>query len=118
MKAALDVLDKISANRKITVLGNIFEMGDFAERGHRSVGAHLVNKKIDLLVTVGEMAHWIALEAEEKGFKKENIFAVSTNKEAINILKKNVQDGDAILVKGSRGMVMEEIVMFYKRGDN
>ena len=116
MKAAIDVLKSVKADRKIAVLGNMFEMGSFAEEGHREVGEYLANKKIDLLVTVGEMAYWIASEAEKRGLKKENIFTVSTNKDAINILKRDMRNNDAVLIKGSRGMAMEEIVRFLQEG--
>lgn len=112
MKAALDVLENIEASRKIAVLGNMFEMGSFAEEGHRDVGRHLANKQIDLLVTVGEMAKWIGLEAKARGFKEDNIFIVDNNKEANEVLKGCTENKDAILVKGSRGMNMEQIVRF------
>jgi UDP-N-acetylmuramoyl-tripeptide--D-alanyl-D-alanine ligase len=112
MKAALDVLENIKANRKVAVLGNMFEMGSFAEEGHRSVGEHLAKKKIDLLITVGDMANWIGLEAKKNGLDKNIIFPVLNNFEAINILEKHISENDAILVKGSRGMTMEEIVRF------
>ncbi len=112
MKAAIDVLANIECNRKIAVLGNMYEMGSFAEEGHRSVGEHIANKKIDLLIAVGEKAEWIALEAKKKGLKEENIFIVLTNEDAINTLEQNIQHNDAILIKGSRSMVMEEIASF------
>lgn len=112
MKAALDVLEGMTAERRIAILGNMFEMGSFAEAGHRSVGEYIAKKKIDILITVGDIANWIALEAKEKGFNSENIYSVSNNKEAINILDENIRESDSVLVKGSRGMVMEEIVSF------
>ena len=112
MKAALDVLDNIKCNRKIAVLGNMFEMGSFAEEGHRSVGKHLAKKKIDILITVGDMANWIGLEAQKNGVNENSIFNVQDNEEAIRILGKYVGESDGILVKGSRGMAMEEIVRF------
>ena len=114
MRAAIDVLKSMKADRKIAVLGDMFEMGDFAEEGHRNVGSYLADKKIDLLVTVGEMAYWIALEAKKNGL--ENMFTVSTNEDAIDILKRNIRDNDAVLVKGSRGMAMEEIVRSLQEG--
>ncbi|HZK57160.1 MAG TPA: UDP-N-acetylmuramoyl-tripeptide--D-alanyl-D-alanine ligase [Clostridia bacterium] len=117
MKAAINVLKNIKADRKIAVLGNMFEMGDFAEEGHRSVGRHLANKEVDLLITVGEMAYWIAAEAGESGLKEENIFSVFTNDDAIGVLKLNVQNNDAVLIKGSRGMAMEKIVRFLQEGE-
>lgn len=112
MKAALDVLEKVKVDRKIAVLGNMFEMGDFAEEGHRSVGEYLCNNKVDMLITVGDMAKWIGLEAKEKGFDAENIFYVSNNKDAIDILNNHIKENDAVLIKGSRSMAMEEIVDF------
>ncbi len=112
MKAALDVLDHMKSNRKIAVLGNMFEMGSFSEEGHRSVGAYFAKKNIDILVTVGEMANWIGLEAKKYGIEENSIRHVFNNKEAIEMLGQFVQEEDAILVKGSRGMAMEEIVNF------
>lgn len=112
MKAAIDVLENIKAERKIAVLGNMFEMGSFAEEGHRSVGKHIVDKKIDILITVGDMANWIGLEAKKNGMNEDKVYSVLTNSDAISILEKNINANDAILVKGSRGMTMEEIVRF------
>ncbi len=112
MKAALDVLEKVKSDRKIAVLGNMFEMGGFAEEGHRSVGEYICNNKVDMLITVGDMGKWIGLEAKEKGFDTETIFSVSNNEEAIDILNKHIKENDAVLVKGSRSMAMEEIVNF------
>lgn len=91
-------------------------MGDFAEEGHRDVGKYLADRGIDLLIAVGEMADWIALEAKKSGLKEENVFTVPTNKDAIDILKQNIRDNDAVLVKGSRGMTMEEIVRSLQGG--
>jgi len=112
MKAALDVLENIKANRRIAVLGNMFEMGSFAEEGHRSVGEYLTRKKIDMLITVGDMATWIGLEAKKNGLDEKNIFSVLSNDEAIKILEEHISDNDIILIKGSRSMTMEEIVRF------
>lgn len=112
MKAALDVLDSVEANRKIAILGNMFEMGDFAEKGHRSVGEYLCKSNVDVLITVGKMAKWIGLEAKEKGFDVKKIFYALNNQEAINLLNECIKERDAVLVKGSRSMAMEEIVEF------
>lgn len=112
MKAALGVLSNIKATRKIAVLGNIFEMGTFSEEGHRSVGKYFAEKEITMLITVGDMAKWIALEAIKNGLEPKMVFSVSTNEEAINRLSESIEKEDAILIKGSRGMKMEEIVRY------
>ncbi|SDK40419.1 UDP-N-acetylmuramoyl-tripeptide--D-alanyl-D-alanine ligase [Natronincola ferrireducens] len=108
MKAALRVLEGVEGGRRIAVLGNMFEMGDFAEEGHRRVGAYSVGK-IDILITVGDMAKWIGEEAIAQGIKNK-VYTAESNKEAIEIIKNIIKKDDVILIKGSRGMMMEEIV--------
>ncbi|AKL95629.1 UDP-N-acetylmuramoyl-tripeptide--D-alanyl-D-alanine ligase MurF [Clostridium aceticum] len=108
MEAALSVLANMKGNRKIAVLGDMFEMGDFSEKGHRAVGACTVDKT-DVLIAVGQEAKWIAEEAMSQGLKNQ-VYVASTNKEAVEILNNIIKSNDVILVKGSRGMAMEEIV--------
>lgn len=111
MRAALGVLNSFTAGRRIAVLGNIYEMGDFAEEGHRAVGSCFASTGVEVLITVGEMAKWIAEEAIDKKTRKE-LHILNNNQEAISTLNKILQPGDTILVKGSRGMKMEEIVKY------
>ncbi|MBB6217009.1 UDP-N-acetylmuramoyl-tripeptide--D-alanyl-D-alanine ligase [Anaerosolibacter carboniphilus] len=113
MVSAISVLDKMIANRKIACLGDMLEMGEYTERGHYQVGAEIMNRqKIDMLVTVGSSAQHIAKGAKEHGFNEEQIFLCQDNHEAIEILKGILKHGDAVLIKGSRGMKMEEIVEY------
>lgn len=112
MKAALSVLSSIKGNRRIAVLGNMLEMGDFSEIGHRSIGDAVVSNRIDILITVGEMAKWIGKETEKKSKKSMKIFALNSNQEAIAIINNIIEKDDIFLIKGSRGMRMEEIVKF------
>ena len=110
MKAALSVLERMNGNKKIAVLGNMLELGDFSEEGHRIVGKYSIDK-VDILITIGDEAKEIAIGAKmDKGSVKE-IYTVSSNREAYNILDKVLEKDDIVLVKGSRGMTMEEIVM-------
>ena len=60
MKYALEYLNTISGNRKIAVLGDIFELGDFAEELHKKVGMEVNNNNVDILITVGGNAEFIA----------------------------------------------------------
>jgi UDP-N-acetylmuramoyl-tripeptide--D-alanyl-D-alanine ligase len=112
MKAAIPVLAEIDANRKIAVLGDMLEMGSYAPKGHYGIGIEIVKHSIDFLVAVGKNASYIAKGAVENGLNKENIFLCLNNKEAIDILQKLLRKRDGILVKGSRGMKMEEIVEY------
>jgi UDP-N-acetylmuramoyl-tripeptide--D-alanyl-D-alanine ligase len=106
--AALNLLDDLSG-RRIAVLGDMAELGDQEEEGHRRVGCRAADT-IDLLITVGPRAHMIANEARACGLAPDAVIEVETNDEAIASLRQVVQPGDIVLVKGSRSMAMEEIV--------
>ena len=105
MRAAIKVLKDMKASRKVAVLGDVLEMGSFAEKALYSVGLDMDG--IDILVTVGENSRYIAKGAKLSGV--ESVVSFGSNREAIAYLDQYVKDGDAILVKASRGMHFEEI---------
>jgi UDP-N-acetylmuramoyl-tripeptide--D-alanyl-D-alanine ligase len=106
--AALNLLDELTG-RRIAVLGDMAELGDQEEEGHRRVGCRTADT-VDLLITVGYRAHMMAEEARACGLPPEAITEVETNDQAISCLHEIIQNGDIVLVKGSRSMAMEEIV--------
>ncbi len=106
--AALNLLDELSG-RKIAVLGDMAELGDYEEEGHRKVGCRAADT-VNLLVTVGPRARLIAQEARACGLPSQAIIEVETNQQAIAHLHQIMLRGDTVLVKGSRSMAMEEIV--------
>ena len=106
--AALNLLDDL-IGRKIAVLGDMAELGDQEEEGHRRVGCRAADT-VDLLITVGLRAHIIAEEARACGLAPDLVTEVETNDQAIAYLRQIIQRGDIVLVKGSRSMAMEEIV--------
>ncbi len=110
MISSIDILTNYKT-RKVCILGDMFEMGDFEEEGHRKVGKHLVSK-CDLLITVGNSSKYINDEALKNGFNKDNLYHFETKLDAINNLDKIIKSEDSILVKASRGMKLEEIVNY------
>ena len=110
MKSAIEVLTKIKSNSKIAVLGDMLEMGEFADNSHYEIGKICFEKKVDIIVAIGEKARFIAKGALDKGFKKDNIYTIKDNNEASQILDNVLRPNDVVLIKGSRGMKMEEIV--------
>jgi UDP-N-acetylmuramoyl-tripeptide--D-alanyl-D-alanine ligase len=110
MRAALEVLAGYPCQgKRIAVLGNMLELGEQAEKGHRSIGDTVASLGLDSLVTLGELAGWIAAQAATRGMKQRSIFACTEKEQAIRQLQAILQPGDVVLVKGSRGMKMEEI---------
>jgi UDP-N-acetylmuramoyl-tripeptide--D-alanyl-D-alanine ligase len=111
--SAIDFIDRIETEkhfRKIAVFGDMLELGAYSEAGHQGVGQALAKAEFDLLVTVGERARDIARGAEAAGLKNEQIFNFSHNEEAGKFVQERLREGDLVLVKGSQGARMEQVV--------
>jgi UDP-N-acetylmuramoyl-tripeptide--D-alanyl-D-alanine ligase len=111
--AALNLLDELDG-RKIAVLGDMLELGSYEEEGHRKVGLRVIDS-VDVLITVGTRARIIGQEAQRWGFPSSAIHTLEHTAQAIELLREIVAPGDVILVKGSRAMHMEEVVMALTR---
>lgn len=110
MKPAIEYLKELPAKRKIAVLGDMFELGEFSEEIHRKVGIEVVTHKIDILVTVGKLAKYIAEEAKYLRMPEKNIISLETTEEASEYLNKILQKDDAVLLKAAHGMRFSEIL--------
>jgi UDP-N-acetylmuramoyl-tripeptide--D-alanyl-D-alanine ligase len=106
--AALTLLGEIDG-RRVAVLGDMLELGQYERRGHEMVGARAA-ELVDELVTVGERARIIASSAHRAGLSAGAITELADTQQAIEFLKTRLQDQDIVLVKGSRGMHMDQIV--------
>jgi len=102
LREAIDVMVNIKASRRIAVLGDMLEMGADSEEIHKELGREMKGK-VDSLLTVGELADNFI-----NGFGGGEHFP--NKEELLKNLRRIVQDGDLILVKGSRRMAMEEVV--------
>ena len=112
MKASIEVLARVESKRKIAILGDMLELGEFSQELHRKVGKEVEKNKIDILITVGCLAKDIADEAKKQGTKE--VFSFNTNTECINNLKEIIRAGDAVLLKASNRMNFGEISEFIK----
>ena len=109
MKASLEYLSTFKDNRKIAVLGDMFELGEYSENLHKLVGKEVYKNNIDILVCAGENAKIIAKEALDSGMAKQNIFYFQNNDEVLEFLKKEVKPNDVVLFKASNGMKFFEL---------
>lgn len=115
MRAALAVLRDLAAGRKIAVLGNMLELGPLSREWHRDLGAAVVEAGCDLLITVGDLAAFIGEGARAAGLASEALIECVDNAGAVTALNERLTAGDTVLVKGSRGMAMEEIAAILKK---
>ena len=103
MKASLKVLSEFKGNRKIAVLGDMFELGDFAKELHKKVGEEVAKNKIDILIASGENSKYMA-EGAKKELGEENVYYLENKEDIESLLQKIVKSGDVILFKASNGM--------------
>jgi len=107
--SALETLKKLDAVRRLAVLGDMLELGEYCETGHREIGKFVV-RSADLLFTYGEGGRIIFEQAKKSGMKENQVFHFDDVNDLIKLLKNTIKSTDAILVKGSRAMRMENIV--------
>ncbi|MGR6836191.1 UDP-N-acetylmuramoyl-tripeptide--D-alanyl-D-alanine ligase [Syntrophomonas erecta] len=111
MGAALEMLYELrGTGRLVAVLGDMYELGSYEERGHREVGEKAAQCKVDLLITVGVRAGLIAEAALEAGLDAGQVRHFTCKLECLAFLKKNLIRSDAILFKASRGMQLETLI--------
>ncbi|MDV4150666.1 UDP-N-acetylmuramoyl-tripeptide--D-alanyl-D-alanine ligase [Clostridium sp. AL.422] len=105
MKSSIDVLNSYENGRKIAILGTMNELGDESINAHTEVGYYAKNK-VDLLIVIGKY-----IDCYKKGFELDNIITFDDKEDFISSISTIVKENDVILVKASRGMKFEEIVI-------
>lgn len=114
--AALDTLrdfgDSVVAlrgrGRRVAVLGDMKELGKYSVDAHQAIGG-LIADRADLLVTVGEHAKFIA-DSASSSLSADKIFSFHDSAEAAPKVLELIEEGDIVLVKGSRSMRMERVL--------
>ena len=117
MEFALETLVEVKGKgRTIAVLGDMLELGNFTKEAHQRIGQKVSQLSIDFLLAMGEEAPVVVESAIRYGFPMERARVVESHSEALSILRQIIQNGDWILVKGSRRMAMEKIVEGLREG--
>ena len=110
MQASLKYLSGLKNDRKIAILGDMFELGKFSKELHEKVGKEVVLNNIDILICCGENAKYIVEAAKNNGMNEKQIYYFENKNEIQEFIKLNWKKGDAILFKASNGMKFFEIV--------
>jgi UDP-N-acetylmuramoyl-tripeptide--D-alanyl-D-alanine ligase len=109
MLAALQTLtDLPSKGRKVAVLGDMAELGDYTEPAHREVGKRAAELGIEQLIAIGRMAPVTAQAAREAGLSR--VLELRDVESAVGALKSFLKPGDLVLLKASRSSRLERIV--------
>ena len=107
MKAALSVLKALPNARKIALLGDMLELGDASESGHRATGEWAADAGVSLLIAYGPNSAVMAEAAKKRGIATVHC---QTAAEVLQYLQQSVRPGDAVLVKASHAMKLDEIL--------
>ena len=111
MRAALEVLSSLKAEgRRIAILGDMLELGPEGPQFHRELGQFVAKSGVQWLVTVGGLAEDIARGALQEGFLPDQIARFIDASQAAEWLKYLLRPGDLVLLKGSRGVHLEDIL--------
>ena len=102
MTSAINYLGSLKG-RKIAVLGDMLELGEYSKSLHEKVGEVLNNNNIDIVITVGDNSKYI------KNIFKNEIYCFDKNIDAVNKLKSILNKNDYLLIKASFGMNFIEI---------
>lgn len=106
--AALNLLSELEG-RKIAVLGDMRELGQYERQGHEMVGTRAA-EVAEFLVTLGQRGHMIAAAARKAGMDPAHIFEFEERRDVVAWLGSHLGKQDAVLVKGSRALSMDRIV--------
>jgi UDP-N-acetylmuramoyl-tripeptide--D-alanyl-D-alanine ligase len=110
-RRALDVLASAAATRRIAVIGEMLELGEHATDLHEEVGRAAALAGIDRLITVGgPAAEALAAAAVAAGMAAASVRHFATSDEAAEATAALVEEGDVVLVKGSRGVKTDRVV--------
>lgn len=109
IQASLNYLAEFKNNRKIAVLGDMLELGEYTKELHEKVGEAVVQSQIDILFCAGEKAKYIEEQAKAKGMTKENVYWFENKEKMVEKIKEVAKANDIILLKASNGMRFFEI---------
>ena len=109
MRAAIDVLISTKGFRKLAILADMFELGENTDSFHSEVGKYAAECGVDLVLAVGTYAKHIA-EAAAEILGADKVHYYATKELLMNDIGSMISSGDVILVKGSRGMAMDQVV--------
>ena len=111
MAASLNMFASMKVKgKRIAVLGDMAELGDFAQAGHERMGSLAAQLPIDALICVGSLARFIASSARKSGFNSEAITEVDSVEEALDAVRSIAKDEDTVLVKASNSTGLKYVV--------
>jgi UDP-N-acetylmuramoyl-tripeptide--D-alanyl-D-alanine ligase len=118
LRAAIDFLSEFpipSQNKRFLVVGDMLELGELSEKLHQQIGEYLLDKSIDFVFGFGEKSQIICKVLAENQQKKIHPKWFKNYQQIATTIDLKVKPGDVILLKGSRGMAIENVLKYLKK---
>lgn len=107
---SLSILSKVKNKRRVAILADILELGNYTKEIHENIGKKIFPNTLDILITVGENAKLIAKGAQKNNFKNTNIYNFKDYKDCLENVQTLLSKNDIVLLKGSHGMNLIKVV--------
>lgn len=118
LRAMLETLAATPARRRIAVLGEMLELGRWAEALHREAGRRVAECGVDVLVGIRGAARFLVEEAVRAGMPPGAAFFFEDPAQAGRFLREVAREGDAVLFKGSRGVQVERALREFLKAED
>lgn len=115
VKNALEYMNNFDG-KKILILGDILELGKESKKIHKKIGELVANNNVNELVTIGKYSKYIDKKARKNGMKRKYIKHFKTEAKAKKYVRSLITTGSVLLVKGSNGVNLINLVNFLKNG--
>ena len=107
---ALEALRDLQVRRRIAIVGDMLELGEYAPSAHQAIGRLATQLHIDRVMAVGEYAEHVAQGVRQE--HSENVTIYRSVQELIDRLPSVLEQGDGLLIKGSRRLNLEQVTDF------
>ena len=113
VRNAVSLLSRVD-NRKVFIFGDILELDEYGMDIHREIGSYVLDNSIDVFICVGELSKY-SYEIANNSDKDTKCYYFKDNSELLDDVWKILNDGDIVLIKGSHGMKLVDVVDFLKK---
>ena len=110
MKSSIELIGKVSDKRKIVILGDMLELGEYSDELHAKLGDVVFSNNIDILITIGEYSSKINDRVIELGMDSSKCYHFSREDESYDLIFKMLDSNDIVLLKGSHGIHLGRVV--------
>lgn len=109
MRSAIETVASIKAKRKVAIIGDMRELGEWSHHAHREIG-EMAGKTFDVLIAIGSESKAYVEVAQKHRFSKKNLIHAQKIEEVLPQLRDVIKEGDIVLIKASHSVSLEKAV--------